>query len=70
MDDHSRVNTERFAHAFDRFEDLMGDMEPGSIDDMKLITLRAYEMHTAQWAANLDIKTKHDLMKNSIGAIK
>lgn len=59
-----------FASAYDRYGEHMRESDPQSIDDLKQIFPLHMEMLVAQWAASLEIKTKHDLMKTSIDGIR
>ena len=70
MSDLNNYLTDNFANAFDRFEAHARDSSPQSIEDIKRMYPLTLEMALAQWAANLDIKTKHALMKSSIDSIR
>ena len=70
MDELQRYLEGNFASAFDRLEDHMHQSGKPSLQDIKRTTSLTVEMLIAEWAASLDIKTKHDLMKSSIDAIR
>jgi hypothetical protein len=70
MDELQRYLAGNFAGAYDRFNDHMRNTDMGSLEDLKRMTPVAFEIMLAQWAASLDTKTKHDLMKSSIDAIR
>ncbi len=61
---------QRFSNAYDRQGSHMRDADPLSIDDLNAMTLVTAESVVAQWAASLEIKTSHDLMRSSIDAIR
>ena len=70
MNDLSRQLVDQFARSFDRYQSHLAEADPMSLEDIKRVSLLNMEMLAAQWAASLDHKTKHDLMKTSINAIK
>jgi gamma-glutamylcysteine synthetase len=70
MNDLQRHLTQNFAHAFDRYEVHMRNANPQSIEDLQAVVPLNMEMMIAQWAASLDVKTRHDLMRASIDAIR
>jgi len=70
MNDLQRQLSENFASAFDRYGAHMGSSDAHSLEDLKLMFPLQMEVVLAQWAASLDIKTKHDLMKSSIDGIR
>ena len=70
MNDLDRYLTNQFASTFDKYQEKVRTMDPQSIDDMKALTPVTLELMITQWAAELDVKTHHELMKGSITAIK
>jgi hypothetical protein len=62
--------TQNFAGALDRFNEHMGSSDVHSLDDIKRMMPLSFDMLIAQWAASLDIKTKHDMMRSSIDGIR
>lgn len=61
---------DRFAQAYDNFQDHAINMDPLSIEDRYKQPLLIHEAMLAQWAATLDVKTKHNLMKATLDNIK
>lgn len=70
MNELDRYLSTQFANAFDKYQDQVMTMDPQSIDDIKRLAPLSLELMIAQWAAELDIKTHHELMKGSISGIK
>jgi hypothetical protein len=70
MNDLQRHLTQNFANAFDRYEHHMRNSDPQSIEDLRAVVPLNMEMMISQWAASLDVKTRHDLMRSSIDAIR
>lgn len=70
MSDLNRYLTEHFTSAYDRFDEHMHSMDSMSLEDLKRVTPLQMEMLIAQWAASLEIKTKHDLSRSGIDAIR
>ena len=66
---HSHL-TENYVAAFDRYQAHMRQREPNSLEDLAQVTPLQVEMLVAHWAACLDVKTRHDLMKSSLDAIR
>jgi hypothetical protein len=69
MDNLQRQLEDNFTAAYDRFESharTHGD----SLADIQAFTPLTMDMVLSQWGASLDIKTRHDLMKSSIDAIR
>jgi hypothetical protein len=62
--------TGKFAVAYDNYLEHARNMDPASIDDLRKITPLDMEMMMSRWVAQLDIKTRHELMKSSIEGIK
>jgi hypothetical protein len=70
MNDLQHQLTQNVASAADRFDSFMADADPTSPEDLRAMTPAYLEVVLAQWAASLDTKTRHDLLKSSIDAIK
>jgi hypothetical protein len=70
MTDLTRQLTDRFSTVFDNYQNHAINMDPHSIEDITALPGLAFEAIMTRWAAGLDIKTKHDLMKSSLEAIK
>lgn len=70
MNDLDGFLTQNLANAIDRYDAHMGQGQATSMEDLKRLFPATMEMMLAQWAASLDIKSRHDLMKSSIDAIK
>jgi hypothetical protein len=70
MNDIQQNLNQNFANALDRYDSHMRNADPGSLEDLKAVTPLTMEMMVSQWAASLDIKTRHDLMRSSIDAIR
>lgn len=73
MNDLQRLLAQDVRHASDNLEDVMSE-DPGNMFDIANQIPRLvgaiWDIKMAQWAASLDIKTKHDLMKSSIDGIR
>jgi len=70
MSDLQRQLAQNFASAFDRYEEHMRNANPLSAEDLMAVTPLTMELLTGQWAASLEIKTKHDLMRSGIDSIR
>jgi hypothetical protein len=70
MNDLQHQLTQNVASSVDRFDSFMASADPTSLEDLRAITPAYLEVVLAQWAASLDTKTRHDLLKSGIDAIK
>ncbi|WAC74569.1 hypothetical protein OU995_07645 [Roseateles sp. SL47] len=70
MNDLQRNLTQNFAVAYDRYEQHMRGADPQSLEDLQAVVPLNMEMMISQWAASQEVKTRHDLMKSSIDAIR
>ncbi|SEK64267.1 HrpF protein [Roseateles sp. YR242] len=69
MNDLQQQLESNFAAAYDRYED-HARRPVGSLNDLAAMLPLTADMLLSQWGASLDIKTRHDLMKSSIDAIR
>jgi hypothetical protein len=70
MNDLDRYLTHQFASTFDKYRDHVQSMDTQSIDDIKRLAPLTLELMITQWAAELEVKSHHELMKGSISGIK
>ncbi len=70
MNDLDRYLTNQFADTFDKYQEHVQTMDPQSIDDIKRLAPLSLELMITQWAAELGVRSHHELMKGSISGIK
>lgn len=69
MNDFQRQLENNFSAAYDRYESHVRNSN-NSIEDLPAMVPLTMDMVLSQWATSLDIKTRHDLIKSSIDAIR
>jgi hypothetical protein len=70
MNDLQRLLTQDVRKAWNNLDDILADDSVPIQVKMQQILAADMDLNIAQWAASLDIKTKHDLMKSSIDGIR
>lgn len=70
MNDLDRYLTANFEGAFDRYEEQLRDFSPRSLEDIKRMFPATMDMVLSQWAASLEVQTRHELVRGSIDAIR
>lgn len=69
MNDLSRLLEQNLEGAMNRFDDHLKSGD-SSVEGFARFFPVNLDLVLAQWAASLDIKTKHEMMKSSIDAIR
>lgn len=70
MTDSTHNLTSRFASVYDELQDHSINMDNLSLEDLSRHALLVRGAMMAEWTASLDIKTRDNLMKSSLEAIK